>query len=120
MSAEDSLHTLARTRLKNKDLRRCNTLRPWLASAGFADIPENTCNVGPVWRMSAIGRQTRFPPQVRVSGRSFAVTASAIVQQDVATQAAIRASLERRAAAYRTPAGLVLPIAFKIGSGQRV
>jgi SAM-dependent methyltransferase len=51
---------------------------------------------------------------------SFAVTASAIVHQDTATQAAIRASLERRAAAYRTPAGLVLPIAFKIGSGQKV
>jgi SAM-dependent methyltransferase len=51
---------------------------------------------------------------------SFAVTASAIVQQDAATQAAIRASLERRAAAYRTPAGLLLPIAFKVGSGQKV
>lgn len=51
---------------------------------------------------------------------SFAVTASAIVRQDAATQAAIRASLERRAAAYRTPAGLVLPIAFKIGSGQKI
>jgi SAM-dependent methyltransferase len=51
---------------------------------------------------------------------SFAVTASAIMHQDAATQAAIRASLERRAAAYRTPAGLVLPIAFRIGSGQKV
>jgi SAM-dependent methyltransferase len=50
---------------------------------------------------------------------SFAVTASAIVHQDAATQAAIRASLERRAAAYRTPAGLVLPVAFKIRSGQK-
>jgi SAM-dependent methyltransferase len=50
---------------------------------------------------------------------SFAVTASAITHQDAATQAAIRASLERRAAAYRTPTGLVLPIAFKIGSGQK-
>lgn len=50
---------------------------------------------------------------------SFAVTASAIVNQDAATQGAIRASLERRSAAYRTPAGLVLPIAFKIGSGQK-
>jgi SAM-dependent methyltransferase len=51
---------------------------------------------------------------------SFAVTASAIVQQDAATQAAIRASLERRAAAYRTPSGLMLPVAFKIGSGQKI
>ena len=51
---------------------------------------------------------------------SFAVTAAAIVHQNAATQAAIRASLERRAAAYRTHSGLVLPIAFKIGSGQKV
>ncbi len=51
---------------------------------------------------------------------SFAVTASAIDRQNAATQAAIRASLERRAAAYRTPAGLVIPIAFKIGSGRKV
>ena len=51
---------------------------------------------------------------------SFAVTASAISHQDAATQAAIRASLERRAAAYRTPDGLVLPVGFKIGSGQVV
>jgi SAM-dependent methyltransferase len=50
---------------------------------------------------------------------SFAVTASAIAQQDAATQAAIRASLERRAAVYRTPSGLMLPVAFKIGSGQK-
>lgn len=51
---------------------------------------------------------------------SFAVTASAIVHQDAVTQAAIRASLERRAAAYRTPAGLVIPVAFKIGSGRKI
>jgi SAM-dependent methyltransferase len=50
---------------------------------------------------------------------SLAVTASAIVHQDAAIQTAIRASLERRAVAYRTPAGLVLPVAFKIGSGQK-
>lgn len=50
---------------------------------------------------------------------SFAVTASAIAHQDASTQAAIQASLARRAAAYRTPDGLVLPIAFKIGSAQR-
>jgi len=51
---------------------------------------------------------------------SFAVTASAISHQGAATQAAIRASLERRAATYRTPAGLVIPVAFKIGSGKKV
>ena len=50
---------------------------------------------------------------------SFAVTGSAIAHQDAPTQAAIRASLERRAEAYRTSAGLNLPIAFKIGSGQK-
>jgi SAM-dependent methyltransferase len=50
---------------------------------------------------------------------SFAVTGSAIAHQDQATQAAIRAALERRTAAYRTPVGLELPIAFKIGAGQK-
>lgn len=50
---------------------------------------------------------------------SFAVAGSAIVYQNAATQAAIRAALERRAEAYRTSAGLNLPIAFKIGAGQK-
>ena len=50
---------------------------------------------------------------------SFAVAGSAIVHQDAATQAAIRAALERRAEAYRTAGGLSLPIAFKIGAGQK-
>lgn len=50
---------------------------------------------------------------------SFAVTASAIAHQDATTQAAIRRALERRAAAYKTPAGLKLPIAFKIGAGRK-
>jgi len=50
---------------------------------------------------------------------SFALTASAIIHQDKATQAAIRRALERRAAAYRTPFGLELPIAFKIGAGRK-
>jgi hypothetical protein len=44
---------------------------------------------------------------------SLAVTSSAITYQSAATPAAIRAALERRATAYRTPNGL-LPIAFKI------
>ena len=48
---------------------------------------------------------------------SFAITASAIVYQSVATQKAIRAALERRAAVYMTPAGLELPVALKIGAG---
>jgi ubiquinone/menaquinone biosynthesis C-methylase UbiE len=50
---------------------------------------------------------------------SFAVTGSAIAHQDAATQAAIRAALERRAEAYRTSAGFNLPVAFKIGAGQK-
>ena len=50
---------------------------------------------------------------------SFALTASAIAHQDKATQAAIRGALERRAIAYKTPAGLELPIAFKIGAGRK-
>jgi ubiquinone/menaquinone biosynthesis C-methylase UbiE len=50
---------------------------------------------------------------------SFAVTGSAIAHQDAATQAAIRAALERRAEVYRTSGGLNLPIAFKIGTGQK-
>jgi len=50
---------------------------------------------------------------------SFAVTASAIAHQNAATQQAIRAALERRAAAYQTAAGLRLPVAFKIGAGRK-
>jgi SAM-dependent methyltransferase len=50
---------------------------------------------------------------------SFAVAGSAITRQDAATQAAIRAALERRAEAYRTAAGLNFPVAFKIGAGQK-
>jgi len=50
---------------------------------------------------------------------SFALTASAITHQDKATQAAIRAVLERRASSFETPAGLELPIALKIGAGRK-
>ena len=50
---------------------------------------------------------------------SFALTASAIAHQDKATQAAIRGALERRANAYKTPGGLELPVAFKIGAGRK-
>jgi SAM-dependent methyltransferase len=50
---------------------------------------------------------------------SFAVTGSAITHQDEVTQNAIRAALERRVAAYKTPAGLDLPIAFRIGAGLK-
>ena len=50
---------------------------------------------------------------------SFALTAAAIAHQDAATQAAIRAALERRAEIYRTATGLKVPVAFKIGAGQK-
>ena len=50
---------------------------------------------------------------------SFALTAAAIAQQDAATQAAIRAALERRAEIHRTATGLKVPVAFRIGSGRK-
>jgi ubiquinone/menaquinone biosynthesis C-methylase UbiE len=51
---------------------------------------------------------------------SFALTAAAIAQQDEETQAAIRAALERRAATYKTAAGLKVPVAFRIGAGRKL
>jgi ubiquinone/menaquinone biosynthesis C-methylase UbiE len=50
---------------------------------------------------------------------SFAVTSSAIARQNAETQAAIHAALARRAAVYQTASGLMLPIAFKIGTGRK-
>ena len=49
----------------------------------------------------------------------MALTSSLIVFQDAPTQRAIRAALERRAAVYRTPRGLELPIAFRVGAGRK-
>jgi ubiquinone/menaquinone biosynthesis C-methylase UbiE len=49
----------------------------------------------------------------------MALTSSLIVHQDAATQAAIRAALERRAAVYKTDQALELPIAFRIGAGRK-
>ena len=49
----------------------------------------------------------------------MALTSSVIVFQDAETQSAIRAALERRAAAYQTPKGLELPIAFRVGAGRK-
>jgi ubiquinone/menaquinone biosynthesis C-methylase UbiE len=49
----------------------------------------------------------------------MALTSSLIVFQDAPTQAAIRAALERRAAVYKTPRGLELPIAFRVGAGRK-
>ena len=50
---------------------------------------------------------------------SLALTASAIGHQNAATQTAIRAALKRRAQAYRPSAGYILPMAFKIGAGEK-
>jgi SAM-dependent methyltransferase len=49
---------------------------------------------------------------------SLALSASAVLHQDAATQAAIKAALEKRAAAYKTAAGVELPIAFRVGAGR--
>ncbi|HWB47149.1 MAG TPA: class I SAM-dependent methyltransferase [Hyphomicrobiaceae bacterium] len=49
---------------------------------------------------------------------SLVMSTAAILHQDAATQAVIRAALERRAAVYQTPGGLELPIAFRIASGR--
>lgn len=50
---------------------------------------------------------------------SLVLTGAVIRKQDQATQALIRAAFERCAGVYRSDDGLKLPIAFKIGSGQR-
>jgi SAM-dependent methyltransferase len=49
----------------------------------------------------------------------MALTSSLIVHQDAPTQAAIRSALELRAASYKTPRGLELPIAFRVGAGRK-
>jgi hypothetical protein len=49
----------------------------------------------------------------------LALTSSLLVFQDAPTQAAIRAALERLAAVYKTPRGLELPIAFRVGAGRK-
>ncbi|MGZ5873063.1 MAG: class I SAM-dependent methyltransferase [Bradyrhizobium sp.] len=88
-----------------------NELRRLLEGAGLAEI------------MVEAHKTTYLIPDVDTLWHgglgSFALTASAIANQDKATQAAIRGALERRAAAYKTPTGLELPVAFKIGAGRR-
>ncbi len=49
----------------------------------------------------------------------LALSASAIRNQDAATQAAIKAALEKRASAYRTARGLEIPVAFRVGAGRK-
>ena len=66
---------------------------------------------------------TLFVPDTETLWRgglgSLVLTGAVIRRQDQATQDSIRAVFERRASAYKTANGLNLPIAFKIGSGQR-
>jgi ubiquinone/menaquinone biosynthesis C-methylase UbiE len=50
---------------------------------------------------------------------SLVLTGAVIRNQDQATQDLIRNAFERRASVYRSVDGLNVPIAFKIGSGQR-
>ena len=49
----------------------------------------------------------------------MALTSSLIIYQDAPTQTAIRAALDRLAAAYTTPRGLELPVAFRVGAGRK-
>lgn len=66
---------------------------------------------------------TLFVPDTETLWRgglgSLVLTGAVIRQQDQATQDSIRVVFERRASAYKAANGLNLPIAFKIGSGQR-
>ncbi|MCP4615688.1 MAG: methyltransferase domain-containing protein [Bradyrhizobium sp.] len=66
---------------------------------------------------------TYFVPDTETLWRgglgSLVLTGAAIRQQAQATQVAIRTAFERCASAYKSSDGLNLPIAFKIGYGQR-
>ncbi len=50
---------------------------------------------------------------------SLVLTGAAIRQQDKPTQDLIRTAFERCASIYKSPDGLRLPVAFKVGSGQQ-
>jgi SAM-dependent methyltransferase len=50
---------------------------------------------------------------------SFVLTGAAIRDQDKPTQDLIRSAFERHASVYRSPGGLRLPVAFKMGSGRK-
>jgi SAM-dependent methyltransferase len=68
--------------------------------------------------------RTTYPmPDIEALWRAgiggMAVTASAIVTQDAATQARARDAIARRAEVYRSPQGFEIPIAFLIGTGQK-
>jgi SAM-dependent methyltransferase len=50
---------------------------------------------------------------------SLVLTGAAIRQQDMPTQDLIRTAFERCASIYKSPDGLRLPVAFKVGSGRQ-
>jgi 2-polyprenyl-3-methyl-5-hydroxy-6-metoxy-1,4-benzoquinol methylase len=66
---------------------------------------------------------TYFVPDTETLWRgglgSLVLTGAVIRNQDQATQDLIRTAFERRASVYKSADGLNLPIAFKIGAGQR-
>lgn len=68
-------------------------------------------------------QRSYFVPNVDVLWRgglgSFVLISAAIRKEPTATREAIRAALNRRATAYKVEGGLNLPVAFKIGSGQK-
>jgi len=98
-----------------------NTLR-------FSDpepFSELLCNAG-LSDVVVVAHQTKhLMPGIDALWRAgvggMAVTASAITAQDAATQAQVRDVIARRAKPYyRGPQQLEIPIAFLIGSGQKV
>jgi hypothetical protein len=86
-------------------------LRWLLQGAGLSDIAVSDVNI------------IQILPDAdalwRTGTGSFAMIGSAIAYQDAAKQELIRAALVRRAVAYKTDAGLSLPVGFKIASGQK-
>jgi SAM-dependent methyltransferase len=97
----------------HSSLRFCNPdeFRRLLEGAGLADVTLQD------------HRGMRLLPDVDALWNGalggMALTSSLIVYQDAPTQAAIRAALERRAAVYKTPKGLELPVAFRVGAGRK-
>ena len=97
----------------HSSLRFCDAeeFRRLLEGAGLADVTVQD------------HRATHLLPDVEALWNGLlgglALTSSLIIYQDAPTQAAIRAAVERRAAVYKTPRGLELPIAFRIGAGRK-
>jgi 2-polyprenyl-3-methyl-5-hydroxy-6-metoxy-1,4-benzoquinol methylase len=97
----------------HSSMRFCDAgeLRRLLESAGLAEVAVEE------------HRMTHLVRDVETLWRgglgSLVMATAAITNQDAATQTAIRAAVARRAAAYQTPDGLDLPIAFRVGAGRK-